>query len=1154
MRTVLGLDLGPSSLGWCLADADSGRLLDLGVRVFPEGVDRDKQGGEVSKNETRRMKRAMRRQIQRRARRRRLLREALIEIKLYPADPDAQAELDGRDPYELRARALDEELHPHEIGRIFLHLAQRRGFLSMRRSDRVKKEEDPNTDENVQNGEDVQKYEDPKQKTKKKNAKTDEDSKILAEISELAGKIEISPARTLGEYLHLQTAKPGEPVSGDARIRGVHTRRDMFLTEFNQIWEAQEKHHPDLLTQTLMLGERGDKQQFPQKPEPLRPGKLPGRPTGAEDHAMAVLQRFGIHGMIYFQRPIYWPLSAVGFCELEPRQRRAPRADRLAQRCRMYQEVNNLRLIDGRDQERELTPDERQKLLDFLRVATEKGRTFDQIRKHLGLLESARFSVETSAKGAADKKGRSTIKGIPTDAVLSGKGCFGPAWFDRSEDERDYIVRQIIDETEDETNLRESLMKRWGLTGGRADAVMDADLLKGYGKLSIMALERLEPYLERGMPMMAGQGEGRDEHGRATDAIHAAGYLRPDQRHPKVLGELPQPPDLPNPLVRQALHEVRKVVNAVIREHGKPDEVHVELARDVKGSLERRKTTRIDSKKREKERAAAADFIREQGFRVGRDGIDRVRLWREQDEQCIYSGRTISPQQLLGGEVDVDHILPRSQSLDNSMANKVVCFRDANRDKGQRTPRAWLEGDPERYEAVIQRARKLGHYGKYLKFKQNQVDLDDFIARQLVDTGYISRKVVEYLKHLGVHVIGTKGQLTAELRRQWGLDRVLRADDLDLKNRDDHRHHAVDAVVIALTNHSRLQELSKLHLTGEAPADLDPHVRDQVVEMLDHLHVSHKPTRRVSGQLHEETIYGKPDDEGAYAYRKPLEALTLNEIDRIRDKAVKERVIERLAEHGCEPGRGKKTNIPAAAWQQPLYMKQRAEKRKAGNPRTQIKKVRLSKPEKSVVPLRESEDGRVTAYVKPGSVHHVAIFELPNGKYEGVFVSLLEASRRRRERREIVERVHPDQPDAKYVMSLSSGDLVLLREGDNKGLRVVTTLVSTQQRIHTKDARDARPSGQRGADFGSTCHALITKYKMVRVTVDPLGQLRNADTLRPASNSKSGHEEVKRIAADAVAAGRSNQQAHKTLRQSEMKHLGAVLTAELHRLRERSLP
>ena len=132
---VLGLDVGPNSVGWALVDEGKKSIMGAGVRVFPEGVDRDQQGGEKSKSQTRRDARGMRRQVARRSRRKRQLHDLLVQAHLLPSDKDQLPAVLAPNPYELRSRALDVKLEPYEIGRVLLHLNQRRGFLSNRKTD-----------------------------------------------------------------------------------------------------------------------------------------------------------------------------------------------------------------------------------------------------------------------------------------------------------------------------------------------------------------------------------------------------------------------------------------------------------------------------------------------------------------------------------------------------------------------------------------------------------------------------------------------------------------------------------------------------------------------------------------------------------------------------------------------------------------------------------------------------------------------------------------------------------------------------------------------------------------------------------------------------------------------------------------------------------
>lgn len=235
-KYVVSLDIGSNSIGWAIVKGvldteDPVPPLLLGVHVFPEGVDRDQTGGEKSKNEDRRIARGMRRQITRRSRRKKRLRAALVHAGLYPADALAEKSLlETTDPYLLREKALREKLSPYEIGRVLIHLNQRRGFLSNRKTDAGNKDA----------------------------------SETLEKISQLANDM---ADKTLGQYLAGLHADP------HARIRGRHTRRDMFLTEFEKIWDFQRQFHPSLLTDHLKYGSEG-LQNYPLEPTPHKKNGL----------------------------------------------------------------------------------------------------------------------------------------------------------------------------------------------------------------------------------------------------------------------------------------------------------------------------------------------------------------------------------------------------------------------------------------------------------------------------------------------------------------------------------------------------------------------------------------------------------------------------------------------------------------------------------------------------------------------------------------------------------------------------------------------------------------------------------------------------------------------------------------------------------------
>jgi CRISPR-associated endonuclease Csn1 len=1016
---TLGLDLGSNSIGWALVDEAGHRLLDAGVRVFPEGVDAFDTSKEKSRTQERRMKRGMRRQIARRARRKRALCKLLQSHGLLPTDGTALASLIQQNPYALRAKGLDHQLTLHEMGRVLLHLNARRGFLSNSKSDKAKEKET---------------------------------SEMLQEISTLAKEIADAGHRTLGEHFASQVAQPGEVPK--MRVRGRHTRRDMLRNEFEMLWDAQRAHHPSILTDELK--------------------RALNNPSGDASWWMG--------GAIFGQRHLYWPASMIGYCELEPKERRCLKADRIAQRYRLLSEINNLKYIDP-DTGAVSGLDTMQRTLLLDHLSRRKELTFDQVRKLLGMLETVQFNLE--------KGERAKLKGHVVDYIMSKESAFGGDWWEMSEARKNEIVSLLADPRTSDESVIEAAVSRWELDRDTAETLLRIQFPAGYMSLSRKAIEKLLPFMEQGMLYMTDD--------QTPCALTKAGYLREDQKPRKTLSELPEPPDLPNPVVRQALHELRRVVNAIVREYGTPTRIHVELARNIKMGPDARSKYNKSRREREDARAAAADALRQEapGTRLSRDLIDKFLLWKEQNGQCVYTGKNISLKQLLAGEVDVDHIFPRWRSLDDSFGNKVVCLRDANLEKGDRTPFEWLGGNPDRMEALKQAVRHLP-WRKRARFTQETLNTDEFSARQLVDTAYITRAAVDYLRCLVAephHVLGGKGTYTAELRHLWGLETVLSelpdspawAAQIDLrpgeKNRADHRHHALDAIVVALTDQRRLQALSRLYKNGQSGAEILPweQFRGAVKTRLETMKVSHRVQRRVSGSLHEETIYGRTQTAGAFVVRKPVESLTPSMVEDIRDPTIRQLIVDRLAQHGVKIGRKTSGTIPKEAWKEPLLMP-------SGVP---VKKVRLIKRDETIRPLRGGND---PAHVKPGSTHHLCIFEYTQNqktKREAVFVTTLEAMERIKKRKPIIQRIHPRRADAQFVMSLSAGELVLGMFKGKERLVKYKTAASTQGQIYFIEHAEARrDTGENVATrFAVTANTLNGR----KVTVDPLGRVRWAN-------------------------------------------------------------
>ena len=222
---------------------------------------------------------------------------------------------------------------------------------------------------------------------------------------------------------------------------------------------------------------------------------------------------------------------------------------------------------------------------------------------------------------------------------------------------------------------------------------------------------------------------------------------------------------------------------------------------------------------------------------VTNSDILKVRLAEECNWQCPYTGKSIPMEALVGkhSQFDIEHIIPFSRSLDNSFLNKTLCYHEENRGvKQNQTPYEAYASNETRWAEIIGRVKRFrgsAAHAKLRKFLQKELD-DEWAARMLQDTRYMSRLATEYLGLLYGGTIDadhsrrvqvSAGRITAYLRDEWGLNAILADGDEDEKNRADHRHHAVDAVVIALTDTKTVENLShSAEVAAERGATLRP--------------------------------------------------------------------------------------------------------------------------------------------------------------------------------------------------------------------------------------------------------------------------------------------------------------------------------------------
>ena len=1031
-KTILGLDMGSNSLGWALLSADENNqpaaIVDSGVRIFQKAVE---EKTPTPKNQKRRSRRLARRTIQRRARRKRQLLNYLISLQLLPKElaqidkPEAILN-DLGDPYVLRAKALKEALSKQELGRVFLHLVQRRGFLSKKKTilgrDML---DDPDVISILEDEGDV-------------DSDDKEESAFKADISQLKQDIVQAGCETLGEYL---ASKPTGECKRNRHGEHLRTDRQMYRDELNLIFERQSQHH-SLLTSAV---------------------------------------KAKIEHILFRQRPIKLRRDRVGKCSLEKNKKRAAIARLEYQRFRYLQDINNLAYFDVyRDQYQPLSAEDRKKLADVFE-STDK-MTFKAIRKILGLDKKTRFNLDSGVKNL---RGNTTAAAIRE--VLS-------AW-DQYEDQHQHDLVDDLLSIKNKPALKKRLMGHWQVDGQTAVRLCLIKLEPDYGSLSLKAIRSLLPWLEQGMIY--------------SDARIAAGYGYETETI-QAVKRLGLPPQLPNPIVNKALHELRRVVNALIAEYGKPDVIRLEMARDLEMNPKRYKSFLAQQKKNTEANEKATEDYQQAANEhpnlglnkyPSRDQKIRHRLWIDQKYKCAYSGKMISLAALFSAEIEVDHILPYSLSLDDSYMNKVVCLTAENRNKGQQTPIDAFSGNEEKWEQITQ---ALSHWPKGLASKRDRFYQRgekllerDFLGSQLTDTRYMSKEAGTYLQTLGADITFTRGVMTDWLRHQWGLNELLGATN-NRKDRSDHRHHAVDAVVTACIDrplyNTLVKQAQQLERSGSSLSMkdiyLDPpfaDIKDQLREKLDEIVVAHAPQRKISGALHEDTGVGFIEGIGA-VYRQRLDKdFTVKRARKIIDTEVKEIVIRHLNQHADDPKK-------AFAEGFRLWHK---------DAKTPIKRVRVVQSEtsrndleKNKFPIKD-KSGLPFKWHAYGNTHHVEVLQ-STGKadtYKPIFVTALEAAHRVRG---VGNRIHPliqrdHGEDWKFLMALHINDLVSVVDQEDQPAKIcrvqkldmIGSIVTL--RLHT-----AATLEKDNSQLQISIKRLIKDFKMAPLHVNAIGKLIDA--------------------------------------------------------------
>lgn len=947
-KYTLGLDIGTNSIGWVLFL--DGEIIDGNVIIFPIGTNLIKGVLEETKNAQRRGYRGAARNHFRFKLRRKKLKEVLKELDMLPdfqlLDKPCSTQL-----YKLRADAIKNEIDKKEFGRILLLINKHRGF---------------------------------KTNSKTLTKSDDEDGAVSNGISQLKTFMINNDAKTIGEYFHKMYNKSNERYnknnwhnieepfderalneSGDfiiqnnrgiRRENGRYVSREMYENEFDLIWTEQKKHNPNLT---------GSKEEY----DIIR--KLPVDEKRKQKAIFKNTLYWKIRNQtIFYQRPLKSQKKYIGKCTFEKNKRTAPLSSLLYQEFRIWKQLSDLRYSDFESDilKQPLPKEWKEKVFNYLQ--TNRSLPLKILKNNtdifdvLNIINKKNFEfIDSENEEGKVLNGNKTLFAIHSICgdkkynELENKNQLEKLW-------------HILYMAKDDEWLKDTLTWKWNFSNEIADELIVMGLEDGFANYSSKVLKKIIPFMQN----------GKDEH----DALILASYLKSsdevkDDIQLKQKIKSLRNNELRNPVVEKAVGETIRLVNALLKEYQIDQEnfaIHIESTREFKKPKQQREDMRRANSDTDKQRIEYANFLNEKRnegklnfarqiqkndsiiqkfelwLELGADKEDvqfnefekivkrkekeKHSLWLECNRVCPYTGKIISLTNLFSSDIEIEHIIPYSRSLDDSFMNKTITFSEVNKEKANRTAYEYIKskGDEEfkKFKSRISVFNKDKREDKFLIEKV----ANDFSSNQLTNTSYIAKYVRNKLQEVCKDVQFTNGAATAELRRNdWKLgslldkvrydeefntdiDKILmefrlykrdylnylkqKANSTDIpkvdwknltseatanyesetknplydtwleiqkfdefrgakgkKDRSDHRHHLLDAIITALTTRSIIQKLSTLNAAREKKGfsmyddygnitreEIDlPIEIDKIKAALNNVLIYHKPEQKL---------------------------------------------------------------------------------------------------------------------------------------------------------------------------------------------------------------------------------------------------------------------------------------------------------------------
>ena len=754
---VLGLDIGIASVGVGILEKDSGKIIHANSRIFPAAT--------ADNNVERRTSRQARRLNRRKKHRSVRLHDLFEEYGLLTDFSKVSINLN---PYQIRVQGLDKRLTNEELFIALKNIVKRRGISYL--------------DDASEDGGAV---------SSDYGKAVEENRKLLAQ--QTPGQIQLDRFEKYGQVRgDFTVVENGEKrrlinVFSTSAYRKEAERILRKQQEFNN--KITEGFIEDYLT--ILTGKR----KYYHGPGNEKSRTDYGRYTTKKDSQGEYITLDNIFGIL------------IGKCTFYPDEYRASKASYTAQEFNLLNDLNNLTVPT---ETKKLSVEQKKTIVEYAKTAKTLGAStlLKYIAKLIGV------SVDQIHGYRIDPNEKPEMHTFEVYRKMQSLETI------RVEE----LPRKVIDELAHILTLnteREGIEE--AINAKLKDIFSQDQVLelvqfrknnsslfsKGWHNFSLKLMMELIPELyetsEEQMTILTRLGKQKSKE---------------TSKRTKYIDEKELTEEIYNPVVAKSVRQAIKIINEATKRYGIFDNIVIEMARenneeDAKKEYIKRQKANLDEKNAAMEKAAfqynGKKELPDNVFHGHKELATKIRLWHQQGEKCLYTGKNIPISDLIQNryKYEIDHILPLSLSFDDSLSNKVLVLATANQEKGQRTPFQALDSmdyawSYREFKSYVKDSKLLSNKKKdYLLTEEDISKIEvkqKFIERNLVDTRYSSRVVLNalqdfYKEHqFDTTISVVRGQFTSQLRRKWGIE----------KSRETYHHHAVDALIIAASSQLRL--------------------------------------------------------------------------------------------------------------------------------------------------------------------------------------------------------------------------------------------------------------------------------------------------------------------------------------------------------------